>query len=147
MTVYKDVVNFVPHNLVNSVFTVDGENNLNGIETIEVEFDEDEVTFQAVADGMAIANENPIRKGQLRVSFLEASPSSKVMWDLRESGAFFPVSFSDSASPDLKANGQYCRIMKPPVLKRLNETDITEWVIVTGYLKARGGGYKLVNAA
>lgn len=146
MANYKNRRNYVDHDFNNSVLTIAGENKAEGLEMIEVELDEDEVTVQKVADGMGINNLGLSRTGIIKFQILEASATNDVMWDLREGGAAFSLSLLDSAAPNLNCNGAKCRIVKPPAVKRGKETDVIEWVCSCVYLDVKGGSYRLASA-
>ena len=146
MVQYRDQIDTVAHNFNTSTLTINGEHKAIGLEMIEVERDENEVDTQAVADGTAIFVENPIRTGTFKFQALESGPTTDVMWALREAGDSFKIGFSDTSAPNLNCAAKYCRIEKPPVVKRGKEADVVEWVLRCTYLQTKGGSYRLETA-
>jgi hypothetical protein len=125
---------------------INGTDKAEGLEMIEVEFDEDEVTVQKVADGTAIYSTNPSRSGTIKFQIIEASATNDVMWTLRKNNTSFSIGILDPTAPNLTCRGAKCRIGKPPVIKRGLECDIVEWTCICTYLDARGGSYSLASA-
>ncbi|GEM_PF-5610884 len=146
MAAYKDRKNYVPHSINNVTVTIDGEHKIEGLELFEAEMDEDEVTVQTVADGTGILVENPSRAGQIRIQFLEAGASSDKMYELLEGREVFSISALDVAAPNFDVHGNYCRVMKRPVITRGREAGVPEWVFVSVYLDIKGGSYALATA-
>ena len=95
MTAYKDNVNFVAHSFNTTTVLINDEHKVQGLHTIEVNFDEDEVETQAVASGMSIFVENPVTKGEIVISFLEASATTDYLWDLKDTGDQFAIAIND----------------------------------------------------
>lgn len=146
MAVYRDRVNYVDHDMNNTTLSINGEHVAQGVEMIEVELDEDETTVQKVADGTGIFVTDPSRSGVIRFQILEASATNDIMWDLRAANSSFKVSVLDVAAPNLDCHGNYCRVAKPPVVKRGKEADVVEWVLICVYLDVKGGSYSLQSA-
>jgi hypothetical protein len=147
MPTYKDRKNYVPHDFNNTVFTINKDHKAEGLESIAIELDEDETTVQSVADGLAQFLQNPGITGTITFSCLEASVTNGYMWARWKANQSFPIQMRDTASPNLKAGGDYCRIMKRPVLARnKNELPIVEWVCVTPYLDSEAGSFYLESA-
>jgi len=146
MAKYKDRINYVDHDFNNSSLTINGAHVAQGLESIEVELDEDEVDVVKVGDGTGIFVNDPSRSGTIKFQILEASATNDVMWALRTAGTSFPISFLDSSAPNLDCHGNNCRIQKPPVVKRSKEVDIVEWVCKCVYLDVKGGAYSLQSA-
>ena len=140
---YKDEIDVVAHNFNNSTLTFDGEHKAQGCEMFQAERTEDEVTVQETADGMAIFVESPSKTGEFTAQILEASPTTKYLWDLRKNGKAFKVNFADTAATNLDASGKYCRIAKPPAIVRDKEAKTNEWKFVVTYLKMEGDSYRL----
>lgn len=150
MAGYKDRQNYVPHDLNDTVVTVDGSHNIQGLDSIMAEYDDDHFTFTTVGDGTAQPVKNPSRKGTITLTFLEASSSSNKMWDLcnaaNNSNTGFNVSVKHATAPRFNINDAYCYPQKPSKLERTGEPTVVEWVLVCGYLTLDGGGYALQAA-
>lgn len=146
MAVYRDRVNYVDHDMNNTTLTINGTSVAEGVEMIEVELDEDETTVQKVADGTGIFVTDPSRSGVIRFQILEASATNDTMWALRTANSSFKLSILDTASPNLDCHGNYCRIAKPPVVRRGKEADVVEWVCICVYLDVKGGSYSVQAA-
>jgi hypothetical protein len=146
MAEYKSRRNFTPHNFNNTTITIDKTDKAEGVETLEVEPTNDEVTVQDAADGLAIFVENPSRVGEIRLSFLEASATNDKMEELYKSKATFSIDVKDSAVPDLDCRSAQCRISKHPTITRGREATFVEWVCICTYLDIKGGSYALVSA-
>ena len=143
MGVYKDRVSYKDHNFATSVLTINGVHNAEGMESVEVELDEDETTIQKVADGTGIFVKGTSRSGTFKFQILEASATNDVMWALRQADTAFKLSFADPTSPNLDCHGNVCRVLKAPVVKRGKEADVVEWVCNSIYLDVKGGSYLL----
>lgn len=147
MSGYKDKKNFVPHDINNFVFTVDGDHKIEGLESIVASYDDEHFAIETVADGMGIPVKNPSRKGTVTLTILEASPSNSKMWALYNAAVNdntgFQASGKDSASPDFNISETYFYPQKPHELERSGEAKKVEWVLVAVYLNLMGGGYKL----
>lgn len=147
MPTYKDRKNYVPHDFNNTTLTLGGEHKAEGLDAISMEMDEDEVTTQSTGDGMAQFVENPGITGTITVSCAEASATNGWLWDKWKAKGSFSVQMRDTASPQLKAGGDYCRIMKRPILARnKNEMPIVEWSIKTCYMDLEAGAFYLESA-
>ena len=140
---YNEVTNYKPHSFNNTTLLIDKEHKAVGVEMVEVELTEDEVTVQTSADGHAIFVETPGTSGIIRFQCLEASATNEYMWDLLETRATFSISMLDKEAPTLDVSSPKCRIGKRPVIRRLREHDVVEWVCVCTYIKCRGGSYRL----
>jgi hypothetical protein len=143
MAIYRDRVNYVDHDFNNTTLSIDSDHVAQGLQMIEIELDEDETDIQKVADGTGLFVTNPSRSGTIKFQILEASATNDKMWELRESNSSFPVSLLDTAAPNLNCRGSYCRIGKPPVVKRGKEADVVEWMCKCIYLDVKGGSYSL----
>lgn len=143
MGIYKDELNTVAHDFNSTTITINDEHNATGVEGLEVSVDEDRISTQAVSDGTAVFNKNPIKTGSIALQILESSPTSDYLWDLYNADGEFSIGVVDANAPNLKANGRRFRVMRAPNLVRARETNIVEWVFSTTYLNARGGSYSL----
>jgi hypothetical protein len=114
-----------------------------GIESFQVELDEDETETQAAADGMAILIENPIRTGIIQLTVLDSSPTTDIMWDAFESDSGIKISFSDANAPKLAVLGENGRVVKRPIVRREKGVQLVEWNVKFAYIAARGGSYAL----
>lgn len=146
MGVYKDSRDYVDHDFNTTTVTVNSEHKVEGLEMLEVEMDEDEVSVQKSGDGLGIFVVDPSTSGTIKLTILEASATNDIMWALHKSGASFPVSVLDTAAPNLNCSGKKMKIVKRPVIKRSKEHDMIEWVCIAVYLKAEGGSYSLAAA-
>jgi hypothetical protein len=146
MAKYKARRNYVDHDFNNTTLTIDGEHKAEGLEMIEFELDEDENTIQKAADGVALINNNPSRSGTIKFQVLESSATTSIMWALRTANRAFKVSMLDTASPELDCKGAFCRIGKPPIVKRGLNGDVVEWLLICPYLDVLGGSYTLQTA-
>ncbi|MCK5610777.1 hypothetical protein KAR91_53385 [Candidatus Pacearchaeota archaeon] len=143
MTQYQDEVDAVAHNFNNSVLTLGGTHNVQGPEMFSAERVDDEVTWQKVASGMAIAVEDPSKLGLFKLQVLESSPTTKYLWDKRRTRKSFKISMSDASAPALDCSAKFCRIAKPPITVRSGEVQVVEWTFGTGYLEMEGDSYRL----
>lgn len=145
MGVYRDRINYVPHDFNTTVLTINSEHKAVGLDSLTVARAEDAVTVKTVGDGTGIPELNPSREGTITFSVLEASATNDYMWDLYEAGTAFPVSVLDSNAPNLDASGTYCYVSKVPDLVKSKEHSVVEWTCICVYLKMRGGSYTLAT--
>jgi hypothetical protein len=146
MAKYKDSLNFVDHDFTSITATYNGTDKVEGLDSIEVEMDDDENTITDVSDGTGNFNFNPGRKGTIRIGLLEASATSDIFWDARDGNAQFSLAVNDANAEKFKVSGQKCKIMKPPVITRRKEQEVVVWEFKCVYLEARGGSYKIAAA-
>jgi hypothetical protein len=146
MTQYKDDIDVVPHNFNNTTLTLGGEHTAEGLEMVQAERTEDEVSLFTVNSGMAIFVENPKKIGEFTVQILEASPTTKWLWDKRRARKAFKIDMADTAAPNLDVSGRFCRIMKPPAIVRDAEAQTVEWKFLVAYLEMEGDSYRLEKA-
>jgi len=143
---YKDRQNYVDHDFNNTTLTINGEHNAEGLESLEVTYNEPRSTVSEVADGMAIFNVNNSKTGTIKFSIMESSATCDIMWDLWAARSTFPVAVLDTASPNLSVSAGQCRFGELPPIKRSGEVDVVEFTLNATYMDARGGSYSLVSA-
>ncbi len=146
MAKYATRRNLTPHAINNLTILVNGEHKIEGLDLFEAELDEDEVSVQTVASGLAIMNENPTLTGQIRINFLEASASTDALWTILDSGDTFTISALDAVAENFDVRGAYCRVLKRPKITRGAEATVSEWVFTSGYLDIKGGSYAVATA-
>ncbi len=146
MGIYRERRNYVDHDPNSITILIDGENKVEGFDSLVVELDNDESTVQTVADGTGLFVANPTTSGEIRISFIEASPTNDIMWALLKAGDSFKISVQDANAPLLDAHGNKCRVKKRPVINRGAEADVVEWVCSVVYLDCAGGSYSLASA-
>jgi hypothetical protein len=142
MVEYRDPVHVVPHDFNNSTITYNGETKIEGVESFEADFDEEETTTQAVSDGMALFVDSPIRTGRITLQILEAHPSNEILWGAWESKEIFTLDHICSSIDKYKVSGKF-KCNKRPVQSRTREATVVEWVFVSPYMESRGGSFKL----
>jgi hypothetical protein len=142
--IYKENINFTPHNLNSTTVTIGNDHTLIGLHTLEVERDEDECEVVASDDGIAIFSECPITSGKIKFQILEASASNDYLQTLMGTG--FAISVSDVNAPNLACKAAQVRVVKQPVLKRERKAQYVEWTLTATYLVLKGSGYKLIEA-
>ena len=140
---YKDEIDVVAHNFNNSTLTFDNKHAATGSEMFQAERTNDELSVFEVGDGTAQFVESPSRIGEFTYQTLEAGPTNKYLWALRDERRSFPVSMVDASAPELDSSGKKCRIMKPPAIVRDKEAKTVEWKFLVTYLKMKGDGYRL----
>jgi hypothetical protein len=116
------------HVIVNSI-TITGytEGSL-----VSCERNEDRMTPYVGAKGetdYAISNNN---SGTVTISLQQSSPSNRMLQQLAESKALFPVSVVDMNTGGFRAGGNEGIVLKEPALERGNEISELEWEIYVG---------------
>jgi hypothetical protein len=139
---YKDAINFVDHDFATTTVLINGETVIQGLHSLEVEYDENETEVFMVDDGTGQFVASQGRSGTIRIGLLEASPSTDEIEDLREAGSQFSISATDANAPKLKVVGQYCKCEKPPVIVRGKTPVVPVWTFKVVYLTGRSGSYK-----
>lgn len=152
MPYYVPEKDFEPHDFTTSVLSVtspdlDGTTPLEDIDTIEVELDEDKWAVQTVSSGQSIDVKKPGRAGTIKLTFLDASPSSGTMSLLSRSDSPFRISFTDKNAPDLNCSCSQSRVRKHAMVKRSSDVDVPEWTVQCRVLKCETGGYRLQTVA
>jgi hypothetical protein len=137
--------NYKPHELNSSVLVINNETQAEGVDMIEAERNSDETTIVTSADGLSLPSINPDQSGTIKLTVLEASATTDVLWDLYNAGDPFSVGVSDDVSPKFDVKGQNCYITKAPIVRRGPDADRVEWTFVCGYLDIRGGSYDLLS--
>ncbi|MCP4709221.1 MAG: hypothetical protein GY869_11400 [Planctomycetes bacterium] len=145
MADYRDRKNYVAHSLNNLVVTLNGEHVIEGLDSFEAEYDEDEAAVQTVADGTGIMVEMAGRSGKMTIKFLEASASTDKLFEYLADRDWISVTALDPSATNYGVNSTYCRIVKRPPVKRGKEHDVPEWVLTTVYLNMVGGSYLLAT--
>ena len=146
MADYKDRINYEDHDFNSTTVIINGEHKVEGLDSVTVEYENDEVGIQTVNDGTAIPVVNPRRNGTITIGFLEAGATTDVMYGLLETRTAFKVQIKDSVAPNLDCKGARCRVMKRPNIVRGAEATIAEWVLIVPYLDSKGGSYSLASA-
>jgi hypothetical protein len=146
MALYKDNLDFVPHNFNSTTITLTGEDgephNVQALNSLEVARKESRWSTQEVASGVSIDVENPATAGTVKMTFLEASPTTD--WLNAHIDDRIRLVISDANSPNLNCSGSGYLTVHAPV-KRSAEVDTPEWELSIKYLKIRGGSYRLVT--
>lgn len=145
MAYYKTRRNFKPHNLNNTTININKEHKVEGLHSVTITRDEDEVTVVKSNDGLAVFAENPSLSGTIVLEVLEASPTTDYLWARYNSQASFGISVLDAAVPALNGSGAQCRVMKPTEVVRDNEPKMQEWTLICTYLDIAGGSYSQVS--
>lgn len=140
---YINQINTVAHTFNNSTLMIGKDHKAQGIDSFEWERDEDEATTQEVADGTTILVLTPSTKGVIKLSVLESSPTTNAIWELYRAKATFPMTFTDTAAPDLKFSAVQCMVQKVPATGREKEAKVVEWLFVAPYISCNGAGYRL----
>lgn len=144
MSIYKENINYEPHNFNTSELLFNNEIKGESIVSMACELIEDETTIQSFSDGTAQAVIHPMKGATFTIEIADSSPTTSKLWNLRAAGNAFPISFSDANAPELKVNAQQCFFAKSPAVRRGTDVDIVEWTFVTPYAEMRGGSYKLL---
>ena len=144
MTFAKEPVHMVPHNINNSIFSINNKIS-QGVDTVECKPMTPDTEIESANDGMSIFTENPISSANFSVTVLDGSPTCDELWDLRETNASFPIALSDSAAPKLKTKAQHCRFGEIPPVKRDAKPDHVVFAFVSTYSSIRGGSYTIVE--
>jgi hypothetical protein len=145
MARYTDDVNFVDHDFSNTVVTIDNDHVVQSLDSIEVEFDEDENTKTTVASGHGVFNHSQVRSGIIRLGILPASASIDYIEDKLEENGQISIGIKDSAAPKFDASTQKCKVMKHPVEVRRKEQEVVVWEFTAVYMKCRSGSYKIAS--
>lgn len=145
MALYKSVTVTKSHQFNNTSVMIN-DVPIEGLNDINVEYDDDRSESFVVADGSGVLNENPSRKGVLTLQVLESSPSTDYLWDLYQTNETMTISGSDSAVEKFKLSVPQCKYQKAPPLKRSGEVDVVEWSFVAVYIEYRSGGYEVVES-
>ena len=146
MGTFKDRINYQPHNFNTFRVTLNGTDNVTGLNSFAVERNEDEVTPAIAADGVGLFQENPNISGIFELEIIEADATNAVLWDLWSAGTTFGVAAVDSNETRLNCAGAQCRVKKAPRREKQLEVSYVTWTIETIYLDLNGGGYSIVDA-
>lgn len=148
MPFYNPPVVFEPHDFNTSVLTVNCPGleltfAIDGLDTIEVEKLDDRWMNDDVNSGMTIPVHNPRKKGTIKITLLDASPSTTQLSQVANGDFPCAVTFTDSNAPELNCSGGQCYLQKHASVKRSGEVDKPEWVFTVSYLQVKSGGYAL----
>ena len=146
MARYKDKRNYVDASINTSTLLINDEHKAEGVNRIEVEMVDDEVTVVKAADGLGHFNVNPSREADMTVELSESSTTNRTLWDLWKGGGSFKVAHTNTAKPEYNCSGIF-RIMKRPVESQQLESQFVEWTLKTVYADYEGDGFKLVTAS
>lgn len=141
-----------PHNFNSTVVTInspdlDGSFTVEGLDTLEVELADDRWSSQDVNSGMTCHVHNPRKKGTIKFTLMDASPSMGLLSQLARADSPVTVTVTDENAPELNASSPQARVMKHAVIKRSGEIDTPEWTFVCTYLTCESGGYRLQTTA
>lgn len=149
MGLYKDNVEYTPHNFANTTVTLkdltdDSTHNVEALHTIEAARKESRWETQEVNSGPSIPVEKPQTAGSVKFTILEASATTDWLNDHIDNRIQIVV--SDAGAPNLNCS---CKgyLMVHPAVKRDQQADLPEWEIVSPYLKMVGGSYRLIEEA
>lgn len=152
MPFYNPDVVFEPHDFNSSILTVncpdlDLKFAVDGLDTIEVERTDDRWMMEDCNSGMTLPVHNPRKKGTIKLTLLDASPSVGSLSEIANGNVPCTVTFTDQNAPDLNCSGQQCYLQKHSIIKRSGEVDKPEWIFQVSYLAVKSGGYRLQTTA
>lgn len=143
---FKPRLNFKPHNFNDFTVTINGETQIQMLNSFACERNEDEITMAIAADGTGLPQENPNISGTITLEISEASPTNGVLWGLQKEGAYIAISAVDSNDTSFNCAMASGRVKKPPVLNKGLEVNMVEWVFEAVYLDLESGGYAIIDA-
>lgn len=147
MGIFKPRTNYRPHNFNSFTVIVNGETQVEGLNSFSCERNEDEITMAIAADGTGLPQENPNISGIITLEIQEPSPTNGVFWGLQKEGAYITISAVDSNDTSFNCSMASGRVKKPPVLNKGLEVSMVEWVFEAVYLDLESGGYSIIDAA
>jgi hypothetical protein len=142
--VHKDQIVLKPYAFNNSSFLIDKTHNAQFVQVFSAEYVNDTSDIDEADDGLGVPVDFSTKKGLIKISVKQYSPTHKKLWDLFKSGVWFEVSFADSSVEDLKTSSKQCKAQKPPIVSRQKGPEVVEWILNANYLDCRDGGLKLV---
>ena len=105
MARYKDKRNYVDASINTSTLLINDTHKAEGVNRIEVEMVDDEVTVVKAADGLGHFNVNPSREADMVVELSESSTTNRTLWDLWKGGGSFKVAHTNTAKPEYNCSG------------------------------------------
>ena len=142
---YKTFVTQVPHDFNDFVLLIDGDHIATGLQSISAEYDDDKHTVSIASDGHGTMNRIRSKSGNITFAIASSEKDTTAKLNaLYASEAYFPLSVTCIAAPDLKWSGAHFQIQKQPAQSVNKEIEDVEFVCVAVYMDIKGGGYKEV---
>lgn len=145
MAIYKDQLVLKPYSFNNATLVFKGEHTAQGVQSFSAEFVNDTSDVDEADDGLAVPVDFATKRGLIKVTIKQWSPTNKYLWDLFAAEDWFAISFADSTVENLKAGGAQCKTQKPPVTSRQKSPEDVEWMFNVVYLECRDGGLALAE--
>jgi hypothetical protein len=144
MPSYKNAQNVIPHNFALSVLKIN-DIIVNGLDLFSAEQMEDSVSWEPSGDGLGQFVIDPSQAVIFKFTCDELVDSTNDLWDLQEAGTLFTLSFLDPNAPNFNCKGDQCLFAGRAALNRDKAKPRTEWTVICGYGKMRGGSFTLAT--
>ena len=135
----------VAHNINQGVALLGGEETVEGLDSLMIDYNGDHAGIYKVGDGTAQLVQYPDLDGVITIAISPTSQTNGWLWEKWQSKGSFTFAYTNSEIPDMGVSAQQCEIQKCPVVQVQRDPQTVEWKLISPYIKTRGGNFNVIQ--